>query len=463
MLGALRFINEKQRNRRGIRMTVLQSHSGYGRLRRRQAFGFRVERLAINILVGLALAFSSAGTAHAISYAYVAAGDDDAVKKIQLSNNTVVKTIAVGDNPGGGCLTTNELFFYQPNFNDDTVSVISTATDTVVATIAVGTNPHSCAVTPDGSRVWVTNSGADTVDTIATATNTVAGSAVTVGDNPRRLVVSSAGTFVYVANNTSNTVSVLNATTRVLTDTITVATGPWGIDITADAKTLYVASTAGNSIQRIDTATNTIIATLALTNADALSLTPDNTTLYASTFDGTLHKISTATFAFSTGAITVGSFPDSIAVTPDGTKVYVGNFGSDTVSVVSTTTNTVIATIADIDLPFFTARIFGTRLYDVALIPTLPEWGMILLTLSLLAIATWQLAGVQAVTTGASGTVTLARGTWITSALLGQGTATVGLGLYAVLVGPLVAHDGVGAFLAGLLIAVIIEGYRRAR
>jgi hypothetical protein len=47
--------------------------------------------------------------------------------------------------------------------------------------------------------------------------------------------------------------------------------------------------------------------------------------------------------------------------------------------------------------------------------------------------------------------------------LLGQVTATVGLGFYAVLVGPLVAHDGIGAFVAGILLAVSIEGYRRTR
>ena len=82
-------------------------------------------------------------------------------------------------------------------------------------------------------------------------------------------------------------------------------------------------------------------------------------------------------------------------------------------------------------------------------IPTLPQWGMILLTLSLFAIATWQLAAVPAMVTGISGTVMVSHGSWLTSMLLGQVTATVGLGFYAVLVGPLVAHDGVGAFLAG--------------
>ena len=105
------------------------------------------------------------------------------------------------------------------------------------------------------------------------------------------------------------------------------------------------------------------------------------------------------------------------------------------------------------------------RVFDVVTpgIPTLPEGGLILLMLSLMAIATWQLAMVPATATGVSGTVMMSGGSWLTSMLLGQGTATVGLGFYAVRVGPLVAHDGIGAFLAGLLLAVIIEGYRRAR
>ena len=49
------------------------------------------------------------------------------------------------------------------------------------------------------------------------------------------------------------------------------------------------------------------------------------------------------------------------------------------------------------------------------------------------------------------------------SLLVGQGVATLGLGLYALLIGPLVPHDGVGEFLSGLLNGVMEEGYRRTR
>jgi hypothetical protein len=99
-------------------------------------------------------------------------------------------------------------------------------------------------------------------------------------------------------------------------------------------------------------------------------------------------------------------------------------------------------------------------------IPTIPEWGMILLTLALLTTATWQLAGRPVMfEAGARGTVAIrpTRRRWLTSLLLGQCIATLGLGLYALLQGPLVPHDGVGAFLSGLLIGVMVECYRRSR
>ena len=95
-------------------------------------------------------------------------------------------------------------------------------------------------------------------------------------------------------------------------------------------------------------------------------------------------------------------------------------------------------------------------------IPTLPQWGLLLLTLSLLTLATWQLVGQPARTgqtsTGAAALLP-ASSHWPSSLLLGQGVAAAGLLLYA-LFSPLVAHDGVGVLLAGLLIGVMIELYR---
>ena len=58
-------------------------------------------------------------------------------------------------------------------------------------------------------------------------------------------------------------------------------------------------------------------------------------------------------------------------------------------------------------------------------------------------------------------TPTLAQ--WLTSLLLGQCLVSLGPLVYALLIGPLVPHDGVGRFLAGILTGVMPEGYRHCR
>jgi hypothetical protein len=98
-------------------------------------------------------------------------------------------------------------------------------------------------------------------------------------------------------------------------------------------------------------------------------------------------------------------------------------------------------------------------------IPTLPQCGLLLLTLSLLTLATWQLvgqpAGIGRAGTGAAVLVS-ASPDWLSSLLLGQGVAIIGL-LLSALFSPLVPHDGVGTLVAGLLLGVMIEAYHRSQ
>ena len=49
--------------------------------------------------------------------------------------------------------------------------------------------------------------------------------------------------------------------------------------------------------------------------------------------------------------VAVGNIPVGVAVSPAGTRVYVANRGSDTVSVIDTATNLVVATLAAGDGP----------------------------------------------------------------------------------------------------------------
>src|ERR1039457_5050651 len=97
---------------------------------------------------------------------------------------------------------------YITNGNDNTVSVINVTTNSVIATIPVGNTPEGVSVSQDGSKVYVANHNAFTVSVINTATNTVVAT-IPVGSSPPGLSVSPDGTKVYVANYGGNTVSVI--------------------------------------------------------------------------------------------------------------------------------------------------------------------------------------------------------------------------------------------------------------
>ena len=73
------------------------------------------------------------------------------------------------------------------------MSKISVTTNSVVKTIAVGDQPIGIAITPDGTKAYVATSGINKVTVINTATGTTTTdtvvSTVSVGRDPRHLAI----------------------------------------------------------------------------------------------------------------------------------------------------------------------------------------------------------------------------------------------------------------------------------
>ena len=90
--------------------------------------------------------------------------------------------------------------------------------------------------------------------------------------------------------------------------------------------------------------------------------------------------INTATNAV-VATVGVGTNPSGVAVTPDGTRAYVANTGSNSVSVINTATNAVVATVAVGNLPIAFGKFIGP--VPPGPVPTLSEWAMILFGLAL--------------------------------------------------------------------------------
>lgn len=185
---------------------------------------------------------------------------------------------------------------------------------------AVGSHPSGLAITPNGQYVYVANIGDNTVSVVSTATHKVV-QTISGFNQPYTVTINPAGTKAYVANSapTATTVSVIDIATNTISATISgFNNGPSGMAITPDGLFGYVNSYGnphnfaqrGTTVQKVNLTTNTVVAP----------------------------------------AITVGNYPAAVTMHPSGSYVYVANYntgtaGNDTVSVIDTGTNTVIATI----------------------------------------------------------------------------------------------------------------------
>lgn len=211
---------------------------------------------------------------------------------------------------------------------------VGAADPSVVASIPVGSTPNFISLSPDGALAYVSNIFDDNISVIDTSTNVVVAN-IALGPIPSGMAVLPNGDRAYVALNGTNQVAVLDLTTnQVIGPPITVQPGPSFAAATPDGSRVYVSNTAGGNgttISVIETTTNTVVGP----------------------------------------PITVGLGPGLLAVTANGSEVYVPNILDDSISVIDTATNVVVATIADpaIDNPEIV--VFspdGTRAY----VPNLP-------------------------------------------------------------------------------------------
>ena len=159
------------------------------------------------------------------------------------------------------------------------------------------------------------------------------------------MAVSPDGTRAYVANQFFGTVSVIDTATNTVTATITVGDRPvrgggqsgWHPRLRHQR---YLERGVGDQHgdQHGDRGDHR-----RRPPATAWRSAPDGTRAYVTNFNSnTVSVINTATNTVI-ATIPVGSGPQGVAVSPDSTRAYVTNFNSNTVSVINTATNTVIA------------------------------------------------------------------------------------------------------------------------
>jgi YVTN family beta-propeller protein len=338
----------------------------------------------------------------ATGHAFVNNFGSNTVSVIDVTTDTVVKTIPVGPGPGPILFSPNFTKAYVGNFNANTVSVIDSAAMSVSRTVTVGSGPCNFAFTPNGAKAYVTNFNSNSVTVLDVNTDTVL-KTVVVGAGPCALMASPNGALVYIANMNAGTVSVIDTSADSVTATITVGATPFPVTFAPNGAKAYVVNQGSNSVSVLDVVANRELKRIAVGNSPRdLAILPDSSKAYVANFgslftlasvsvldlasdtvtrtiqiggfDATLVEVSpngTELYVGHTGSpfalgdisvldpasdtvtrsFGVGHRPSIITFTPDGVKAYVANINSDTVSVIDTATDSVVTTVTVGDQP----------------------------------------------------------------------------------------------------------------
>ena len=267
-------------------------------------------------------------------------------------------------------------FAYVSNGKSNTVSVLDLVYMRPDRTLQVGIGPSGMAVNPLRNEVYVVNtgeaSGSGSVSVIDTAKNAVAFT-IAVHRQPYFISVDAAGRRAYVANSGSNTVSVLDLDRR-----REIAVGPTGEGpglalISPDMRSLVVTNRESGSVSIFNVAPANTAPPLQLRATisgcpgatDAVIL-PDSSKAFVACSGG--HQVMAIGLAAAPDSwaakqnpsllsdhmlalLDVGKAPVHLAMKPDGGELFVSNFGSDSISEVSTYTNEVGTTYPIGDKP----------------------------------------------------------------------------------------------------------------
>ena len=162
---------------------------------------------------------------------------------------------------------------------------------------------------------------------------------------------------LYVANSAAKTVHAVNASSNAgtsITTTGTMGLEPNGMAVTPEGTKVLLAEGASHDVQVLTVATNTVATAVELpkvgttkSRPDAVAITPSGVAYVVDGANNRVYPFTISSGTLGTGIVvgTQGN-PGAIAVSPNGEDVYVANYGSHSVSVISTASNTVIATVA---------------------------------------------------------------------------------------------------------------------
>ena len=265
------------------------------------------------------------------------------VAVINTDTNRVIESFAVGKRPLGIALNTARTLAFVADGTSKAVSVVDLARQRAVSVIKLRNRPFLIAVQPGRDRAFVLG-GESTVSVIDTARNRVVDS-ITVGRGPNGVAFNPSGTRAYVTNMETRTVSIIDTDTLRVVGTVGLDADPIAIAINSSGTYLYVTHVLPGLLSVIETESQKVVATVPVGRMPFnVAVSQSTPRAYVTDLGGDrVYVIDTESNAVVTEIGQIES-PTGLAVSADGSRLLVAT--EDSVSVIDTKTNLVIASIS---------------------------------------------------------------------------------------------------------------------
>ena len=165
---------------------------------------------------------------------------------------------------------------------------------------------------------------------------------------PRGLAMTPDGRKLYIGSDELSSVSVLDTATDRIVSEINVGPSPNCLAVSPDGRSILVSVSGADQMVIIDTGTDRITSRIPVPRPDVAAISPDGRTAYvASTpvVDPAL-VILDLVKRIPVGRVALAGFPGALSFEVDGQRLYFTVAGGDSVQVLDTQRNKVVATVA---------------------------------------------------------------------------------------------------------------------
>ncbi len=252
-------------------------------------------------------------------------------------------------------------YVYVPNRASANVAVIDTATDRVVARIAVGNVPHQVIVSDTLGKLVASNTEDNTISIVDLATLKTEAT-VALDTEPEHMELSPNGWLLAVGNIGAGTVSLVSLAANRELARVDGLFEPHNLTFSPDGALIYVANLGANHVSVIDVAARRVVNEIAVAEPTALAVmgaagsdefqgiinvtkTPDGRLGFAAHGESDRLAVIDLRTQKPIKSLKLGDEPWRAYATADGRYMLVPNNGDATVSVISTASLEVVATL----------------------------------------------------------------------------------------------------------------------